>query len=266
MISFMEFVNKVESAKPPILKKYKKRIRLTALQGIGLFLLTLFSIFVPFMLWASYKEYGKLMDDTVSVTLCFLIVIGIAWAFSIYSLKHFTFKEKRKIYNPSSPTKLWDISVIILAVCVFLFACTGVLPDFASVAIALLSILGAIGYFLSPWRERQVNSKIPLYQLLSILGWEQKIRDKSHPFFLPKHGEELVSKIKIPYYFHFDLNGAPVYIGRIQFLEDNGKSSTLVLETITFNMPKYNQDTDILLKNIEQFISTPTGQDLFFLL
>ena len=41
MISFMEFVNKVESAKPPILKTYKKKVRLTNLQGIGLCLLIL---------------------------------------------------------------------------------------------------------------------------------------------------------------------------------------------------------------------------------
>ena len=162
MISFMEFVNKVESAKPPILKKYKKKVRLTNLQGIGLCLLTLFSVFVPIGLYNSYNKNGRLMEDDVLVGFFFLIALGIGWTFSIYSLKHFTFKEKRKIYNPSSSTKWWDRLVIVLAVFIFLFGCTGILPDLASVAIALLSILGAIGYFLSPWRERQVNNGIPL--------------------------------------------------------------------------------------------------------
>ena len=264
MISFMEFVNRVENAKPPILKKYKKKVRLTCFQGIGLCLLVSFSLFIPFILWTSYKEYGKLMDDTVFVAIFFLIALGITWVFFIYSLKHFTFKEKRKIYNPSSSTKWWDRLVIIFAICGFLFGCTGNLPDFASIVIALFSILGAVGYFFSPWRERKVNNKIPLYQLLSVLGWEQKLHDRSHPFFFSKHGEEGDYQVKIPLYFQFKINGNFAYIGQIRFWDVYRKNPALRLETITFNFPKYSQDTNIILKNIKQFIASPTGQDLFF--
>ena len=266
MISFTEFVNKVENAKPPILKEYKKKIRLTNLQGIGLCLLIFFSLFIPFILWTSYKEYGKLMDDTVFVAILSLIALGITWAFFIYSLKHFTLKEKRKIYNPSSPVKFWDILVVILAICIFLFGCTGILPDFASIAIALLSILGAIGYFLSPWREKQIDRKIPLFRLLSILGWERKIHEKQHPFFFSKHGKNFGYLVRVPRFFSFDINGTPVYIGRIQFFETHTRGANILeLDTITFNIPDYNQDSDALIKNLSKFISTRTGRDLFFI-
>ena len=271
MISFMEFVNKVENAKPPILKKYKKKVRLSNLQGIGLCLLLLFSFFVPIGLWGSYQEHGRLLEDDLFVAFFFLIALGIGWIFLVYSLKHFTLKEKRKIYNPSSATKWWDILVVISAICVFIFGCTGILPDFVSIAIALFSILGAVGYFLSPWRERKVNKKIPLFQILSILGWEQKIHDKQHPFFFSKHGQKWGYKVKIPHYFYFNLNGVPVYIGRIQFWYSHSKGSTIELETITFNIPNYDQNPDnydqnpdIILNDINKFISSPTGQDLFF--
>ncbi|MBR6412030.1 MAG: hypothetical protein IKS41_02580 [Alphaproteobacteria bacterium] len=264
MISFIEFVNKVENAKPPILKKYKKKVRLTNLQGIGLCLLVLFSFFVPIGLWGSYEEHGRFQDDDLFVAFFFLITLGIGWAFSIYSIKHFTLKEKRKIYNPTSPTKLWDALVVISAICVFFFGCTGILPDFISISLALLSILCPIGYFLSPWRERQVKARIPLFQLLSILGWEQKLHDEQHPFFFSKYGKEQDYQVRVPYYFCFKLNGTPVYIGDIQFWHSYGRGSALELETITFNIPDYNQDENIIVENIKKFISSPTGQDLFF--
>ena len=264
MISFLEFVNKVESANPPILKEYKKKARLTNLQGVGLCFLILFSPLIPLIIFDFYKEYGRLMEDDVLVSSFFLIALGIGWAFFIYSIKHFTLKEKRKIYNPTSPTKLWDALVVISAICVFFFGCTGILPDFISISLALLSILCPIGYFLSPWRERQVKARIPLFQLLSILGWEQKLHDEQYPFFFPKHGIDKGYRIRVPNYFHFKLNGTSIYIGCIQFWYKHSKGQMLVLETITFNIPKYIQETDTLLKNIEQFIASFTGQDLFF--
>ncbi|MDY6407679.1 MAG: hypothetical protein SPL08_03130 [Pseudomonadota bacterium] len=269
MISFMEFVNKVENAKPPILKNYKKRIRLSGLQILGFLLLVLFSVLISVLIYGCFQEENCeiFSPDSFGGIFAFLsIYIGGIVGF-IYSLKY-SFKQQKKEFKYNSPTKLVDAIVVILGIIVLFFIFSLDLPHYGEKlniiqeGLLALEVLAIVWYFGHPQRKRKIiqgKKNIPIYRILSLLGIEQDIKN---PSFLSLHLEQnslsfgyqdLTEKFGDGYYETYRLGykrpRSDIYEGVVFKLFDNGFDDFKLKE---------------LQKSLQKFIQSSTGQDLFF--
>ncbi len=98
MISYQTFLNQVDSLQPPVLKRFKKSVKLSDMQGVGLTVLVFFSILFLGIIISFFQkdfEHSKSNLDDVALFFIFFVFYICGWVGFVYSLK-FSRQEKRE--------------------------------------------------------------------------------------------------------------------------------------------------------------------------
>lgn len=187
MISYQTFLNQVDSLKPPVLKRFKKSVKLSGLQGVGLCLLLLWTFLMPLLMFASHQENPNepiLSGEGVLAFMIAFVFYICGWVGFVYSLK-FSRQEKREEFQVKSPTLVMDTVVVILNFLIPYIVSRLVPCMFGSCnchhfgrnkpeTLVLMIDAGlTILYFLNPYRVKKNILKkrtAPIYRILSVLG------------------------------------------------------------------------------------------------
>ena len=249
MISYQTFLNQVDSLQPPVLKRFKKSVKLSDMQGVGLTVLVFFSILFLGIIISFFQkdfEHSKSNLDDVALFFIFFVFYICGWVGFVYSLK-FSRQEKREEFQVKSSTRVRDTFVVIGAILV------PSILDYSSnlwKPVCVIEVYLVLFYFLNPGRIKQIRlnkTATPLYRILSVLG---VVWDPENPArFSLNNGisfESLDLTKKFGYY-------------------DDKKQFYMNYKGIVFTVPRRSVVESWDLKNrLEQFVCSLTGQALFF--
>lgn len=249
MISYQTFLNQVDSLQPPVLKRFKKSVKLSDMQGVGLTVLVFFSILFLGIIISFFQkdfEHFKSNLDDVALFFIFFVFYICGWVGFVYSLK-FSRQEKREEFQVKSSTRMRDTLVVIGAILV------PSILDYSSnlwKPVCVIEVYLVLFYFLNPGRIKQIRlnkTATPLYRILSVLG---VVWDPENPArFSLNNGisfESLDLTKKFGYY-------------------DDKKQFYMNYKGIVFTVPRRSVVESWDLKNrLEQFVCSLTGQALFF--
>lgn len=249
MISYQTFLNQVDSLQPPVLKRFKKSVKLSGLQGVGLCLLLLWTFLMPLLMLASRQENPNEPILSGEGLLAFMIAVVFyicGWVGFVYSLK-FSRQEKREEFQVKSSTLVRDTLVVIGAILV------PSILDYSSnlwKPVCVIEVYLVLFYFLNPGRIKQIRlnkTTTPLYRILSVLG---VVWDPENPArFSLNNGISFESQ---------DLTK------KFGYYDDN-KQFYMNYKGIVFTVPRRSVVEPWDLKNrLEQFVCSLTGQALFF--
>ncbi len=249
MISYQTFLNQVDSLQPPVLKRFKKSVKLSDMQGVGLTVLVFFSILFLGIIISFFQkdfEHSKSNLDDVALFFIFFVFYICGWVGFVYSLK-FSRQEKREEFQVKSSTLVRDTLVVIGAILV------PSILDYSSnlwKPVCVIEVYLVLFYFLNPGRIKQIRlnkTATPIYRILSVLG---VVWDPENPArFSLNNGisfESLDLTKKFGYY-------------------DDKKQFYMNYKGIVFTVPRRSVVEPWDLKNrLEQFVCSLTGQALFF--
>lgn len=249
MISYQTFLNQVESLQPPVLKRFKKSVKLSDMQGVGLTVLVFFSILFLGIIISFFQkdfEHSKSNLDDVALFFIFFVFYICGWVGFVYSLK-FSRQEKREEFQVKSSTRMRDTLVVIGAILV------PSILDYSSnlwKPVCVIEVYLVLFYFLNPGRIKQIRlnkTATPIYRILSVLG---VVWDPENPArFSLNNGisfESLDLTKKFGYY-------------------DDKKQFYMNYKGIVLTVPRRSVVEPLDLKNrLEQFVCSLTGQALFF--
>lgn len=249
MISYQTFLNQVDSLKPPVLKRFKKSVKLSDMQGVGLTVLVFFSILFLGIIISFFQkdfEHSKSNLDDVALFFIFFVFYICGWVGFVYSLK-FSRQEKREEFQVKSSTRMRDTLVVIGAILV------PSILDYSSnlwKPVCVIEVYLVLFYFLNPGRIKQIRlnkTTTPLYRILSVLG---VVWDPENPArFSLNNGISFESQ---------DLTQ------KFGYYDDN-KQFYMNYKGIVFTVPRRSVVEPWDLKNrLEQFVCSLTGQALFF--
>lgn len=249
MISYQTFLNQVESLQPPVLKRFKKSVKLSDMQGVGLTVLVFFSILFLGIIISFFQkdfEHSKSNLDDVALFFIFFVFYICGWVGFVYSLK-FSRQEKREEFQVKSSTRVRDTLVVIGAILV------PSILDYSSnlwKPVCVIEVYLVLFYFLNPGRIKQIRlnkTATPLYRILSVLG---VVWDPENPArFSLNNGISFESQ---------DLTKKFGYY-------DDKKQFYMNYKGIVFTVPRRSVVESWDLKNrLEQFVCSLTGQALFF--
>ena len=249
MISYQTFLNQVDSLQPPVLKRFKKSVKLSDMQGVGLTVLVFFSILFLGIIISFFQkdfEHSKSNLDDVALFFIFFVFYICGWVGFVYSLK-FSRQEKREEFQVKSSTLVRDTLVVIGAILV------PSILDYSSnlwKPVCVIEVYLVLFYFLNPGRIKQIRlnkTTTPLYRILSVLG---VVWDPENPArFSLNNGISFESQ---------DLTK------KFGYYDDN-KQFYMNYKGIVFTVPRRSVVEPWDLKNrLEQFIRSLTGQALFF--
>lgn len=249
MISYQTFLNQVDSLQPPVLKRFKKSVKLSDMQGVGLTVLVFFSILFLGIIISFFQkdfEHSKSNLDDVALFFIFFVFYICGWVGFVYSLK-FSRQEKREEFQVKSSTRMRDTLVVIGAILV------PSILDYSSnlwKPVCVIEVYLVLFYFLNPGRIKQIRlnkTATPLYRILSVLG---VVWDPENPArFSLNNGISFESQ---------DLTKKFGYY-------DDKKQFYMNYKGIVFTVPRRSVVESWDLKNrLEQFIRSLTGQALFF--
>ena len=264
MISYQTFLNQVDSLQPPVLKRFKKSVKLSGLQGVGLCLLLLWTFLMPLLMLASRQENPNepiLNGEGVLAFMIAFVFYICGWVGFVYSLK-FSRQEKREEFQVKSPTWVMDTVVVILnflipyivsrlVPCMFgSYNCHHFGRNKPETLVLMIDAGLTILYFLNPYRVKKNILKkrtAPLYRILSVLG---VVWDPENPArFSLNNGISFESQ---------DLTK------KFGYYDDN-KQFYMNYKGIVFTVPRRSVVEPWDLKNrLEQFVCSLTGQALFF--
>lgn len=249
MISYQTFLNQVDSLQPPVLKRFKKSVKLSDMQGVGLTVLVFFSILFLGIIISFFQkdfEHSKSNLDDVALFFIFFVFYICGWVGFVYSLK-FSRQEKREEFQVKSSTRVRDTFVVIGAILV------PSILDYSSnlwKPVCVIEVYLVLFYFLNPGRIKQIRlnkTATPLYRILSVLG---VVWDPENPArFSLNNGISFESQ---------DLTK------KFGYYDDN-KQFYMNYKGIVFTVPRRSVVEPWDLKNrLEQFVCSLTGQALFF--
>lgn len=249
MISYQTFLNQVDSLQPPVLKRFKKSVKLSDMQGVGLTVLVFFSILFLGIIISFFQkdfEHSKSNLDDVALFFIFFVFYICGWVGFVYSLK-FSRQEKREEFQVKSSTLVRDTLVVIGAILV------PSILDYSSnlwKPVCVIEVYLVLFYFLNPGRIKQIRlnkTTTPLYRILSVLG---VVWDPENPArFSLNNGISFESQ---------DLTKKFGYY-------DDKKQFYMNYKGIVFTVPRRSVVESWDLKNrLEQFVCSLTGQALFF--
>lgn len=249
MISYQTFLNQVDSLQPPVLKRFKKSVKLSDMQGVGLTVLVFFSILFLGIIISFFQkdfEHSKSNLDDVALFFIFFVFYICGWVGFVYSLK-FSRQEKREEFQVKSSTLVRDTLVVIGAILV------PSILDYSSnlwKPVCVIEVYLVLFYFLNPGRIKQIRlnkTTTPLYRILSVLG---VVWDPENPArFSLNNGISFESQ---------DLTKKFGYY-------DDKKQFYMNYKGIVFTVPRRSVVEPWDLKNrLEQFVCSLTGQALFF--
>lgn len=249
MISYQTFLKQVDSLQPPVLKRFKKSVKLSGLQGVGLCLLLLWTFLMPLLMFASHQENPNepiLNGEGVLAFMIAFVFYICGWAGFVYSLK-FSRQEKREEFQVKSSTRMRDTLVVIGAILV------PSILDYSSnlwKPVCVIEVYLVLFYFLNPGRIKQIRlnkTATPIYRILSVLG---VVWDPENPArFSLNNGISFESQ---------DLTK------KFGYYDDN-KQFYMNYKGIVFTVPRRSVVEPWDLKNrLEQFVCSLTGQALFF--
>lgn len=249
MISYQTFLNQVDSLQPPVLKRFKKSVKLSGLQGVGLCLLLLWTFLMPLLMFVSHQENPNepiLSGEGVLAFMIAFVFYICGWVGFVYSLK-FSRQEKREEFQVKSSTLVRDTLVVIGAILV------PSILDYSSnlwKPVCVIEVYLVLFYFLNPGRIKQIRlnkTTTPLYRILSVLG---VVWDPENPArFSLNNGISFESQ---------DLTK------KFGYYDDN-KQFYMNYKGIVFTVPRRSVVEPWDLKNrLEQFVCSLTGQALFF--
>lgn len=249
MISYQTFLNQVDSLQPPVLKRFKKSVKLSDMQGVGLTVLVFFSILFLGIIISFFQkdfEHFKSNLDDVALFFIFFVFYICGWVGFVYSLK-FSRQEKREEFQVKSSTRMRDTLVVIGAILV------PSILDYSSnlwKPVCVIEVYLVLFYFLNPGRIKQIRlnkTATPLYRILSVLG---VVWDPENPArFSLNNGISFESQ---------DLTK------KFGYYDDN-KQFYMNYKGIVFTVPRRSVVEPWDLKNrLEQFVCSLTGQALFF--
>lgn len=249
MISYQTFLNQVDSLQPPVLKRFKKSVKLSDMQGVGLTVLVFFSILFLGIIISFFQkdfEHFKSNLDDVALFFIFFVFYICGWVGFVYSLK-FSRQEKREEFQVKSSTRMRDTLVVIGAILV------PSILDYSSnlwKPVCVIEVYLVLFYFLNPGRIKQIRlnkTATPLYRILSVLG---VVWDPENPArFSLNNGISFESQ---------DLTKKFGYY-------DDKKQFYMNYKGIVFTVPRRSVVESWDLKNrLEQFVCSLTGQALFF--
>ena len=249
MISYQTFLNQVDSLQPPVLKRFKKSVKLSDMQGVGLTVLVFFSILFLGIIISFFQkdfEHFKSNLDDVALFFIFFVFYICGWVGFVYSLK-FSRQEKREEFQVKSSTRMRDTLVVIGAILV------PSILDYSSnlwKPVCVIEVYLVLFYFLNPGRIKQIRlnkTATPLYRILSVLG---VVWDPENPArFSLNNGISFESQ---------DLTKKFGYY-------DDKKQFYMNYKGIVFTVPRRSVVEPWDLKNrLEQFVCSLTGQALFF--
>ena len=249
MISYQTFLNQVDSLQPPVLKRFKKSVKLSDMQGVGLTVLVFFSILFLGIIISFFQkdfEHSKSNLDDVALFFIFFVFYICGWVGFVYSLK-FSRQEKREEFQVKSSTRVRDTFVVIGAILV------PSILDYSSnlwKPVCVIEVYLVLFYFLNPGRIKQIRlnkTATPLYRILSVLG---VVWDPENPArFSLNNGISFESQ---------DLTKKFGYY-------DDKKQFYMNYKGIVFTVPRRSVVEPWDLKNrLEQFVCSLTGQALFF--
>ena len=264
MISYQTFLNQVDSLKPPVLKRFKKSVKLSDMQGVGLTVLVFFSILFLGIIISFFQkdfEHSKSNLDDVALFFIFFVFYICGWVGFVYSLK-FSRQEKREEFQVKSPTWVMDTVVVILnflipyivsrlVPCMFgSYNCHHFGRNKPETLVLMIDAGLTILYFLNPYRVKKNILKkrtAPLYRILSVLG---VVWDPENPArFSLNNGISFESQ---------DLTKKFGYY-------DDKKQFYMNYKGIVFTVPRRSVVESWDLKNqLEQFVCSLTRQALFF--
>lgn len=249
MISYQTFLNQVDSLQPPVLKRFKKSVKLSDMQGVGLTVLVFFSILFLGIIISFFQkdfEHSKSNLDDVALFFIFFVFYICGWVGFVYSLK-FSRQEKREEFQVKSSTRMRDTLVVIGAILV------PSILDYSSnlwKPVCVIEVYLVLFYFLNPGRIKQIRlnkTTTPIYRILSVLG---VVWDPENPArFSLNNGISFESQ---------DLTKKFGYY-------DDKKQFYMNYKGIVFTVPRRSVVEPWDLKNrLEQFVCSLTGQALFF--
>lgn len=264
MISYQTFLNQVDSLQPPVLKRFKKSVKLSDMQGVGLTVLVFFSILFLGIIISFFQkdfEHSKSNLDDVALFFIFFVFYICGWVGFVYSLK-FSRQEKREEFQVKSPTWVMDTVVVILnflipyivsrlVPCMFgSYNCHHFGRNKPETLVLMIDAGLTILYFLNPYRVKKNILKkrtAPIYRILSVLG---VVWDPENPArFSLNNGISFESQ---------DLTKKFGYY-------DDKKQFYMNYKGIVFTVPRRSVVEPWDLKNrLEQFVCSLTGQALFF--